>query len=98
MGGEARDGKIEPLPQWEQLCTENDSRQKDSDTETPYEVQFTAPEDFCCVEWQAGGFNMIQAAKDLNMVCQWIDPRHSRIARVINNLGYTEYSGGAIHL
>ena len=50
-----------------------------------------------CVEWKAGGFPITQTASEMNISCQWVDPRRSKIARLVNDHGFTEYDGGEVH-
>ena len=49
---------------------------------------------FRAVEWLPGGFCVVQAAFELGPTCTWVDPCHSRIARIVTGLGFLEYSGG----
>ena len=89
--------RIRPLTQWLQLCNTNildgAGIQATIATLQPIDKQV-----FRCVEWQAGGFSMTQAAHSLQLTCQWIDPRHSRIARLVTEMGFQEYNGDVVHL
>ena len=53
--------------------------------------------EFLDVEWQPVAYTLREAGRALAIPRQWIDPRHTRIARQFSDCGHTEFLAGSIH-
>ena len=87
--------RIFPLKQWLDFC-------KDFKMTTPSVIEVQIPlrvrtsPCFRSAERQPGGYCLTQAANNLQLRCDWLDPRHSRIARLVTNCGFNEYASGRV--
>ena len=53
--------------------------------------------DFDAVDWEPGSFALCEAGRILNRTCQWIAPRHTRIAIQVSARGHREFFPAPIH-
>ena len=88
--------RIFPLRQWLDFCKNfKMTIPIVLDAEIPLQVKTSS--NLRTVEWQPGGYCLTQAASKLQICCEWLDPRHSRIARLVSKCGYMEYTSGKVH-
>ena len=74
--------RIHPLNTWVQFCIAN--RIPTIEVSEKVQIQTITNRDlnFRVVEWQPGAFTLVQAAKELQLRCEWVGHRHSKIVRV----------------
>ena len=93
---ENRMARVYPLETW--LTFFSDFRMSSPVARTPLiRLEVSHVNAFRAVEWQPGGYFLLQAANELQILCEWLDPRHSRVARLVSSVGFNEYSAGIIH-
>ena len=90
--------RIYPLDRWNSFCNADRSAVVEIHTVNPIrELALRLEPPTRVAEWQASGFFLLEAANQPGQNCEWVDPRHSRIARQVVSARYKKFAGRTVH-